>query len=158
MPRSRPIGYPVHPRGVAAFTPQANPRLVTMGPPAHGQQSLGAAREPMLELLKGVVDRGTGRAAALDGLSAGKTGTSQNYRDAWFVGFNEQLIVGVWMGNDDRSPMDHVTGGSLPASIWRSSCARPRRWRWHESSVDIHAAGSRRTDSADRGNPVGAGA
>jgi penicillin-binding protein 1A len=110
--------YPVHPWGIAAFTPQANPRLVTMGPPAHGQQSLGDAREPMLDLLKGVVERGTGRAAALDGLAAGKTGTSQNYRDAWFVGFNDELIVGVWVGNDDRSPMDHVTGGSLPASIW----------------------------------------
>jgi 1A family penicillin-binding protein len=110
--------YPVHPWGIAAFTPQANPRLVTMGPPAHGQQSLGAAREPMLDLLKGVVERGTGRAASLEGLAAGKTGTSQNYRDAWFVGFNDNLIVGVWVGNDDRSPMDHVTGGSLPAAIW----------------------------------------
>ena len=75
------------------------------------------ARE--LGLLQGVVDHGTGRAAALDGLAAGKTGTSQDYRDAWFIGFNEQLVVGVWVGNDDHSPMKHVTGGSLPAAIWK---------------------------------------
>src|SRR5207248_2838704 len=60
-----------------------------------------------------------GRAAALDGFAAGKTGTSQNFRDAWFIGFNDTLIVGVWVGNDDRAPMDRVTGGSLPAAIWK---------------------------------------
>ena len=74
----------------------------------------------MTRLLRDVVERGTGRAARLDeGETAGKTGTSQDYRDAWFVGFNEALIVGVWVGNDDRAPMQGVTGGSLPATIWR---------------------------------------
>jgi membrane peptidoglycan carboxypeptidase len=66
-----------------------------------------------------VVDHGTGRAAGLDGFAAGKTGTSQNYRDAWFVGFSELLVVGVWVGNDDGTPMDNVTGGRLPALIWK---------------------------------------
>jgi membrane peptidoglycan carboxypeptidase len=71
-------------------------------------------------LLRAVVNHGTGRAAALDDDDvAGKTGTSQDYRDAWFVGFNKALVVGVWVGNDDRSPMKGVTGGSLPAEIWR---------------------------------------
>ena len=65
-----------------------------------------------------VVERGTGQAAALDGFAAGKTGTSQNFRDAWFVGFTEPLIVGVWVGNDDETPMNEVTGGKLPARIW----------------------------------------
>ena len=51
--------------------------------------------------------------------AAGKTGTSQDYRDAWFVGFNKALVVGVWVGNDDRTPMKGVTGGSLPAQIWK---------------------------------------
>jgi membrane peptidoglycan carboxypeptidase len=66
------------------------------------------------------VKHGAGRAAALDDDdAAGKTGTSQDYRDAWFVGFNKALVVGVWVGNDDRSPMKGVTGGSLPAEIWK---------------------------------------
>src|SRR5690606_20752052 len=74
----------------------------------------------MTDILRRVVTSGTGRGAALaDGLSAGKTGTSQDYRDAWFVGFSDELVVGVWVGNDDRTPMKNVTGGSLPASIWR---------------------------------------
>jgi membrane carboxypeptidase/penicillin-binding protein PbpC len=67
-----------------------------------------------------VVERGTGRAAALNGsFAAGKTGTSQNHRDAWFLGFNESLIVGVWVGNDDATSMKGVVGGALPAAIWK---------------------------------------
>jgi membrane peptidoglycan carboxypeptidase len=74
----------------------------------------------MTELLERVVTSGTGRGAALaDDFAAGKTGTSQDYRDAWFVGFSRNLIVGVWVGNDDQAPMKNVTGGSLPARIWR---------------------------------------
>ena len=66
-----------------------------------------------------MVERGTGRAAALDGFAAGKTGTSQNFRDAWFIGFNEGLVAGVWVGNDDDTPMNNMTGGKLPALIWK---------------------------------------
>ena len=66
-----------------------------------------------------MVTSGTGRGADTDGLVAGKTGTSQDHRDAWFIGFNEALVVGVWVGNDDHSPMRGVTGGSVPAQIWR---------------------------------------
>lgn len=73
----------------------------------------------MIDLLQGVVEHGTGQAAALNGFAAGKTGTSQDYRDAWFIGFNDALVVGVWLGNDDDSPMKGVVGGSLPASIWK---------------------------------------
>jgi membrane peptidoglycan carboxypeptidase len=51
--------------------------------------------------------------------AAGKTGTSQDERDAWFVGYTDSLITGVWMGNDDRTPMDNVTGGTLPTMLWR---------------------------------------
>ena len=65
------------------------------------------------------MDSGTGRAARLDRPAAGKTGTSQNYRDAWFTGFTAQLVTTVWVGNDDDTPMDGVTGGGLPARIWR---------------------------------------
>jgi membrane peptidoglycan carboxypeptidase len=80
---------------------------------------LGPERNAMIALLRRVVESGTGRRAALDGFAAGKTGTSQNYRDAWFVGFNNALVTGVWIGNDDDSPMKHVVGGSLPAMIWQ---------------------------------------
>jgi len=110
----------VEPWGISAFGPEGQPRLQTMGPPMVGaQQSLGRYQQPMIDLLRGVVERGTGRAAALNGFAAGKTGTSQNHRDAWFIGFNESLIVGVWVGNDDGTPMHRVVGGALPASIWK---------------------------------------
>ena len=74
----------------------------------------------MVDLMSGAVREGTGRAARLDEPVAGKTGTSQDYRDAWFIGFTPDLIVGVWVGNDDNSPMNSVTGGSIPASIWHN--------------------------------------
>ncbi|MBM3952597.1 MAG: PBP1A family penicillin-binding protein [Rhodospirillales bacterium] len=69
--------------------------------------------------LRGAVEGGTGRAARLDRDAAGKTGTTQNFRDAWFVGFTADLVAGVWMGNDDASPMKNVTGGGPPARLWR---------------------------------------
>lgn len=71
-------------------------------------------------MLAEVMRSGTGRRAALDRPSAGKTGTSQDNRDAWFVGFTSDLVVGVWVGNDDNTPMNGVTGGGLPAEIWQA--------------------------------------
>ncbi|MEQ8355601.1 MAG: PBP1A family penicillin-binding protein [Kiloniellaceae bacterium] len=61
---------------------------------------------------------GTGKAARLGRPAAGKTGTSQDFRDAWFVGYTAELVTGVWFGNDDGTPMKQVTGGSLPARLW----------------------------------------
>jgi 1A family penicillin-binding protein len=106
------------PWGIAALgaAPGSNLQTAQPLPPT---QTLGPSQRPMIELLRGVVVAGTGRGAAIPGFAAGKTGTSQDYRDAWFVGFSDTLVVGVWVGNDDNSPMKRVTGGSLPASIWR---------------------------------------
>lgn len=73
----------------------------------------------MNAMLRRVIDIGTGKRAALGRPAAGKTGTSQNYRDAWFVGFTGDYVAGVWLGNDDGRPMKGVTGGSYPASIWK---------------------------------------
>jgi len=62
---------------------------------------------------------GTAKHAALAGWpAAGKTGTSQDFRDAWFMGYTAHLVTGVWLGNDDGTPTKHVTGGSLPVEIW----------------------------------------
>jgi len=75
-------------------------------------------------MLRRVITDGTGTAAAPgDRVAAGKSGTSQNHRDAWFVGFTADYTVGVWVGNDDGTPMDGVTGGGLPARIWRDFVA-----------------------------------
>jgi penicillin-binding protein 1A len=74
----------------------------------------------MNEMLAGVIAHGTGKSAALPRPAAGKTGTTQDYRDAWFIGYTADLVAGVWLGNDDDTPMNKVTGGSLPASAWRT--------------------------------------
>lgn len=73
------------------------------------------------DVLAQVVSRGTGQAARLSSVRvAGKTGTTQNYRDAWFVGYTPNLVTGIWMGNDDNSPMNRVGGGGYPARLWRA--------------------------------------
>ncbi len=73
----------------------------------------------MNEMLAGVIDHGTGHSARLPRPAAGKTGTTQDYRDAWFIGYTTDLVAGVWFGNDDNAPMDKVEGGSVPAWTWR---------------------------------------
>ena len=110
---------PLRPWGISGLGVEGQSRLQSMGAPIVQTRPLQPYQAPLIELLKGVVQHGTGRSAALEGFSAGKTGTAQDYRDAWFIGFNDELIVGVWVGNDDHSSMDRVTGGSLPAAIWK---------------------------------------
>ncbi len=75
--------------------------------------------EEMAGMMSHVVSEGTARRAALDGIpTAGKTGTTNNYRDAWFVGYTGNFVCAVWYGNDDYSPTNRMTGGSLPAQTW----------------------------------------
>jgi penicillin-binding protein 1A len=108
--------YPVKPLGLAS------PR-----PPGFAETVRGAVaavrpwpeRGPMLELLQSAVRHGTGQSALLPIATYGKTGTTQNHRDALFVGFAGDLVVGVWVGNDDNSPMTGVVGGTVPAKLWK---------------------------------------
>ncbi len=92
-------------------------------------------QEQMMDMLRAVVDNGTGRAARLAIPAYGKTGTSQQSRDAIFVGFAGDLVVGVWIGRDDNQPLRNASGGGLPARIWRDFMvnalpgAAPRRER-----------------------------
>lgn len=122
---------------VTAYAPFANggigvqPHIITRVRTADGKQlyarkgsSLGRLVEPhyvamMNAMMQETLLTGTGRKAELPGWqAAGKTGTSQDFRDAWFVGYTSQLVTGVWLGNDDNSPTKKVTGGNLPVEIW----------------------------------------
>jgi penicillin-binding protein 1A len=80
--------------------------------------------QQMTRLMMETVTTGTGKAARLDDRpTAGKTGTTQDFHDAWFVGFTADLVCGVWIGNDDNAPMAHATGGTLPAKIFHNFMA-----------------------------------
>ena len=76
--------------------------------------------DDMQSMLRSAINEGTGRAAILPIANYGKTGTTQNYRDALFVGYAGDLVVGVWVGNDDNTPLPQVTGGGAPAQIWKA--------------------------------------
>jgi 1A family penicillin-binding protein len=83
------------------------------------------AAEQLVWMLEKVISEGTGQRARLpDRQAAGKTGTSQEARDAWFIGFTADYVAGVWMGYDDNTPLDGVTGSGLPAEIWRETMLR----------------------------------
>ncbi len=78
----------------------------------------------MVAMMNSVVENGTGRRARLDGIpTAGKTGTTNAWRDAWFVGYTGNFVGAVWMGNDDYTPTKRMTGGTLPATVWHDIMA-----------------------------------
>ena len=114
-------GRPVEARLVEAIRSRRGGFRVASAPGPGGRV---VARRPLCELvgaLEEVVREGTGERAAFrsDFPVAGKTGTSDDHRDAWFVGFTEHLVAGVWVGRDDARPMRDVTGGDLPARVFR---------------------------------------
>ena len=108
--------YPIRPRGLPD---SANGWLGRWWPTAE-ELSRDRAFPMLRDVLYAVAHRGTGRAAALSVPTFGKTGTTSDYRDALFVGFAGDLVVGVWVGNDDNSPLPGTTGGGVPAQIWRN--------------------------------------
>jgi penicillin-binding protein 1A len=108
--------YPVEAWGVAGLG--AEPAGGGEPPGEAGLWKLATAESKrMLPSLE--VRKGSGRAGRLPMPAFGKTGTSQEHRDAWFIGFAGNLVIGVWVGNDDNTPMNGVTGGGLPAEIWQ---------------------------------------
>jgi penicillin-binding protein 1A len=115
-------GYLVWPEGIEAIT--GAERTLYQRRPVDEPVLEPSVVRAMTAMLETTLDRGTGREAALRRFVAGKTGTSSEYRDAWFVGFTDTLVVGVWVGNDDGRPMPRVTGGGLPARIFREFILR----------------------------------
>jgi penicillin-binding protein 1A len=123
---------------VSAYAPFANggfaarPHIVDRIRTAHGDRTLYARLKSapdrvidtrsvgmMNAMMRETVANGTARRADLPSWSvAGKTGTSQDFRDAWFIGFTSQLVAGVWLGNDDNTPTKKITGGGLPIEVW----------------------------------------
>jgi penicillin-binding protein 1A len=113
-------GLAVQPYFVTDVVGQDNRVLYRRQPPEAQRIVAEHVNKDLVAMLYGVVTTGTGRSAAIPGHeAAGKTGTTQDYHDAWFVGFTADYVTSVWVGNDDSTPMKGVTGGSLPASIWR---------------------------------------
>jgi penicillin-binding protein 1A len=124
--------YQVFQRGGKLSRPYLIERITTArGDLLYRQASLGQVpvfnpplNAMMVDMLQRVVERGTGTRARFGRPAAAKTGTSQNHKDAWFVGFTPDWIAGVWVGNDDNRPMNRVVGGELPAEVWRRFMVR----------------------------------
>lgn len=126
-------GYPVEPHGVTAISRREGTAVyqyrAVRRPPVASAEVLAALND----MLREVIRSGTGKRAVIGRAAAGKTGTSQDYRDAWFIGYAGDLIAGVWVGRDDARPMQGVTGGGLPAKIWARFMREALRKRLAES-------------------------
>jgi penicillin-binding protein 1A len=113
-------GEGVMPFGIIRIRTLSGKTLYERRAPGLGRVMRPADNQAMTRLMAETVASGTGKAGRLAGRpSAGKTGTTQDFHDAWFVGFTADLVCGVWIGNDDASPMNRATGGGLPAQIFR---------------------------------------
>ena len=114
--------FPVHPHAIAEPDKSFWQRLL------NGPKSLSTrTHDSMQDMLRQVVNSGTGRAASLPIANYGKTGTTQDNRDALFVGYAGGLVVGVWVGRDDNTPLGRVSGGTVPARIWHQFMMRALR-------------------------------
>lgn len=112
-------GYAVAPHVVERITNAAGKVLFSNDVQPHGRVVDTHYVGMMNEMMQETLTSGTARKAVLPNWqAAGKTGTSQDFRDAWFIGYTAHLVTGVWLGNDDGTPTKHVTGGSLPVEIW----------------------------------------
>ena len=112
-------GTAVLPYGIEIITDRDGTLLYAREGGGFGQVMTPEALAVMNRMMSEVISRGTGTPAAFGFPAAGKTGTSSDFRDAWFVGFTADYVTGVWVGNDFGAGMKNVTGGGLPAQIWR---------------------------------------
>lgn len=113
-------GRPVTPHGIEEIRAGGGATLYRRSTSGLAGQISRRAADALTAMLAETVAHGTGSKAALDRPVAGKTGTSQNHRDAWFAGYTADLVTVVWVGNDDGTPMKKVSGGGLPAEIFRT--------------------------------------
>jgi penicillin-binding protein 1A len=122
-------GLAVIPYGVLEVRDRTGKVLYRRQSPGIGRVIEHNNAKHMAQMLRAVVDYGTGKNARLNSIAAGKTGTSQKHQDAWFVGFatDPHLVTGVWLGNDDNTPMNKVTGGNLAAQLWQQVMAGASR-------------------------------
>ena len=111
-------GFPVEPYGISSIVTEKGDLIYTRREQTATPIASSEVIEDMNLMLEDVIALGTGKKANIGRTAAGKTGTSQDYRDAWFIGYSEGLTVGVWVGRDDNRPMRKITGGSIPAKIW----------------------------------------
>lgn len=111
-------GFGVWPHGISEIRDSSGRVLYRRISSGAGQLVRSRQVDQMTDLLRATVEWGTGKGAKFEWPAAGKTGTSQDFRDAWFVGFTSAMVGGVWVGNDDGMAMNGVTGGQLPAQLW----------------------------------------
>jgi penicillin-binding protein 1A len=117
------LGNGVWPFGIERIAARDGTVLYERQGSGPGPVASGPAVRKMLDVMSATVTDGTARRAKLDRPVYGKTGTSQNFRDAWFIGLTGDMVTGVWVGNDNNAPMDKVTGGTLPVMIWHDFMA-----------------------------------
>ncbi|MDP6705112.1 MAG: PBP1A family penicillin-binding protein [Alphaproteobacteria bacterium] len=120
-------GFGVLPHAIREIRTTAGRRLYRRQGGGPGRVVSAKHLAQMQDMLAAVIAQGSGRRAGIGRPSAGKTGTTQNSRDAWFVGFTGQLVAGVWLGNDDGGPMRDVSGGGYAALLWRDFMAAAHR-------------------------------
>lgn len=116
-------GVGVWPFGIEEISDARGRTLYRREGSGAGRALSSTAAAEITDLLVAAVETGTGRGARFGRPIAGKTGTSQNFRDAWFIGWSAELITGVWMGNDNAEAMREVTGSGLPVKLWRGFMA-----------------------------------
>ena len=147
-------GYGVIPYGITDIRDGGGKVLYRRAGTGPGRVIAPELAGAMNEMLTGVMTSGTGRSAALGRPAAGKTGTTQDYRDAWFIGYTSDLVAGVWLGNDDNTPMNQVTGGTLPAALWRNfmlSATQGRKARPSSSGPGPSEFGARELRAREQG-------